>query len=546
VKPEFAEDLNLADYYLYDRIRDGLGDEVAVRYGQRSYSYAEVADRSRRMTAALARAGVEPEQRVYIVLPDTPPFAWALFGTLGLGAVVAMGNPAAPADDLAYVVSYSRAAAVIITESAAAKIADCLASAEHLKQVYIVPDTATGDDPEGPCAAPVGVKGVALTAALASAPSGHPSVRTHRDDIAFWLFTSGSTGRPKAALHSHRDFAFNTEVYAKGTVGYRRGDVTVSVPNLYFGYATGTNLLFPFAVGATAALFSERPTAESVSAAIDMYQPTVVTNVPTMLGKLLDYDEERRARGEAPVDLSSVRFHLSAGEALPPALLERFVGRFGADVYDGIGSAEMFHIYCSNRPGDIKPGSLGRVVEGYELRILPQDAAGPGAAEVPVGETGVLWVKGDSVAHGYFQDRDKSWATFHGHWCRTGDLFRRDEDGYLWFSGRADDLFKVGGIWVAPLEVEDCLMGHPAVALAAVVPVDIDGLTKPKAFVVPKPDHRSALGDETARTSLIDALQAHCQTRLSKHKYPRVVEVVADLPKNDRGKVDKKQLRMGS
>jgi benzoate-CoA ligase family protein len=358
-----------------------------------------------------------------------------------------------------------------------------------------------------------------------------------RDDPAIWLFTSGSTGRAKAAMHSHRDFAYNTEVYAKRTVGYRADDVTVSVPRLFFGYATGTNLWFPFAVGATVGLFSERPTAESVAAAIARYRATVVTNVPTMLGKMLELDDEHRARGERGLDLSSVRFHLSAGEALPEPLLRRFTERFGADVYDGIGSAEMFHIYCSNRPGDIKPGSLGRVVEGYTLRVLPEDAVGPGAPELPAGEIGILWVRGDSVAHGYYGDRDKSWRTFHGHWCRTGDLFAVDEGGYLYFSGRADDLFKVGGVFVAPREVEDCLLAHPAVSLAAVIPSEDQGLTKPKALIVLRREAR-----DRDRVALAEELKTHVQGKLSKHKYPRWVVFVDDLPKNDRGKVDKKRL----
>jgi acyl-coenzyme A synthetase/AMP-(fatty) acid ligase len=307
-------------------------------------------------------------------------------------------------------------------------------------------------------------------------------------------------------------------------------------------------------------LFSERPTAESVAAAIARYRPTIVTNVPTMLGKLLDLDDERRSRGEAgpasgnaaklqddrrePVglDLSSVRFHLSAGEALPEPLLRRFVDRFGAEVYDGIGSAEMFHIYCSNRPGDVKPGSLGRAVEGYTLRILPEDADGAGAEPLPPNEIGVLWVKGDSVAHGYFQDRDKSWKTFHGHWCRTGDLFHIDADGYLWFSGRADDLFKVGGIFVAPREVEDCLLAHACVSVAAVIPSEDAGLTKPKALIVLRPDARERIASPEGKKALADELKAHVQGRLTKHKYPRWVVFVDDLPKNDRGKVDKKLL----
>ena len=366
--------------------------------------------------------------------------------------------------------------------------------------------------------------------------------RIKRDDPAIWLFTSGSTGRSKAAMHSHRDFAFNTEVFAKATVGYRESDVCVSVPRLFFGYATGTNLWFPFAVGATVGLFSERPTADSVASAIARYRPTIVTNVPTMLGKLLDLDDERRGNGEPGLDLSCVRFHLSAGEALPEPLLRRFVERFGGEVYDGIGSAEMFHIYCSNRPGDVKPGSLGRVVDGYELRILPEDADGAGAAPLPPGEIGVLWVKGDSVAHGYFQDREKSWKTFHGHWCRTGDLFSIDADGYLWFQGRADDLFKVGGIFVAPREVEDCLLGHPAVSVVAVIPAEDQGLTKPKALVELRPDARDRIASPEARRALIAELKAHVQGRLSKHKYPRWVAFLDDLPKNDRGKVDKKTL----
>ena len=380
-----------------------------------------------------------------------------------------------------------------------------------------------------------------MTAAIAAGGQGAaPLPRTHRDDPAIWLFTSGSTGRPKAAMHCHRDFAFNTEVYAKATMGYRPDDVTVSVPRLFFGYATGTNLWFPFAVGATTCLFSERPTAESLAAAIARYRPTIVTNVPTMLGKLLDHDDELRAAGGPGLDLASVRFHLSAGEALPAALYQRFLDRFGGAIYDGIGSAEMFHIYCTNRPGDVQLGSLGRVVDGYQLRVLPEEARGADATPVPVGEIGVLWVRGDSVAQGYFQDRDKSWLTFHGHWCRTGDLFRVDADGYLYFSGRADDLLKVGGVFVAPTEVEDCLLAHPAVSAVAVIGADDAGLVKPKAVVVVRPEARARLAADAE--ALAAELQDHVKARLSKYKYPRWVVFVDELPRNDRGKVDKRRL----
>jgi acyl-coenzyme A synthetase/AMP-(fatty) acid ligase len=544
----FPEQFNLADYFLFDREREGRADRIAIRFGDRAWSYGQVAARSRALAHALVALGLAPEQRVYIVLPDVPPFAWAIFATLAAGGVVTMGNPAAPADDLGYVLDYVKARVLITTPEVAEQLAPRLAQLPQLGAVLLAPHAATGDDPEasaapGAWSAPLRAAGlrvasldqvIAEHAGAVAAGSGRGLPVIRRDDPAIWLFTSGSTGRPKAAMHSHRDFAFNTEVYAKRTIGYAEGDLAISVPRLFFGYATGTNLWFPFAVGATVGLFSERPTAESVADAIARYRPSIVTNVPTMLGKLLDLDDERRAAGQAGLDLSSVRFHLSAGEALPEPLLRRFIERFGGAIYDGIGSAEMFHIYCSNRPGDVVPGSLGRAVEGYQLAILPEDAEGAGAPGLPANEIGVLWVKGDSVAHGYFQDRDKSWNTFHGHWCRTGDLFHIDERGYLWFSGRADDLFKVGGVFVAPREVEDCLLTHPAVSGAAVIPALDAGLVKPKAVVVLRREAR-----HEDRRALADALKAHVQARLSKHKYPRWIVFADDLPKNDRGKVDK-------
>jgi benzoate-CoA ligase family protein len=552
--PTFPDDFNLADYFLFDRLAEGLGARVALLFGERRFTYADVAERTRALQGFFAAVGALREERVLIVLHDTPAFAWAFFATLHHGAVVAMGNPEAPAGDLAYLVAYTRATVVVTLPRVAASIGEALREA-GLRALVLVPEVGTGGDVEASppadrpgavrdeaadftALAPVSLKDALALGRAHHAGGGAGPRRTKRDDIAIWLFTSGSTGRSKAAMHTHRDFAFNTEVYAKGTVGYRRDDVTVSVPRLFFGYATGTNLMFPFAVGATAALFAERPTPEALAAAIERYRPTIVTNVPTMMGKLLEHDDALAAAGRPRLDLGSVRFHLSAGEALPPALLTRFTERFGGEVYDGIGSAEMFHIYCSNRPGDVKPGSLGRVVEGYTLKILSSDAAGPGEAELPRGETGVMWVKGDSVALGYFQDRDKSWATFFGHWCRTGDLFRLDEDGYLYFSGRADDLLKVGGIWCAPVEVEDCLMHHPAVSLAAVIGAEEEGLVKPKAFVVLREEAR--VEDAVA---LAEALKEWVKARLSKHKYPRWVVFVDDVPKNDRGKVDKKTLK---
>jgi len=536
--PTFPEDLNLADYYLFDRLEEGKSERVALRFGDRSWTYGDVASRTRSFASLLLANGVRRGERVLIVLPDVPPFAWVFFGTLAASAVVAMGNPDVPIASIEYLVRYTGATAVVTTP----KVLKALQSAmeegrigDEVRCMWAVPDAATGDDCEH-VREDLGDELADLTNAMAHASTRDAFPSCHRDEPAIWLFTSGSTGEPKANIHSHRDFAFNTEVYAKATVGYREDDITVSVPRLYFGYATGTNLIFPFAVGASVGLFSERPTPEALARAIAMYKPTIVTNVPTMLGKLLDYDESIRSKGESGLDFSSIRFSLSAGEALPEALLRRWTERFKSDVYDGIGSAEMFHIYASNRPGDIKPGSLGKVVQGYELAVLPEDAEGPGAKECEPGEIGVLWVKGDSVSMGYWLDRDKSWSTFFGHWCRTGDLFKKDADGYLYFAGRADELLKVSGLWVSPVEVEDCLCKHEAVALAAVIGVEEDGLQKTKAFIVLRQGH-------TASAALSTALQDFAKERMAKHKYPRLIEFVEDVPKNDRGKVDRKALR---
>jgi benzoate-CoA ligase family protein len=537
--PTFAEEFNLADYFVHDRVREGRGDRVALRFGDRSFTYAQVSERSRGFAASLRAHGVAQEQRVLVVLPDLPPFAWAIMGTLEAGAVLAMGNPDAPAKDLAYLLEYTRAAAIVAVPRVLDAIAGAIASSSHLRAVFVVPDAGTDEDP---CAAvrlpSLGALPVrALEDEVTARRPWSSPVITKRDDVAIWLFTSGSTGRSKAAMHTHRDFAFNTEVFAKQTIGLREDDVTVSVPRLFFGYATGTNLFFPFAVGATAALFSERPTPETIVRAIERYRPTVLTNVPTMIAKLLDHDAALRAQDQSGLDLSCLRFCFSAGEALPPPLLARWSERFGVEVYDGIGSAEMFHIYVSNRPGDVKPGSLGRVVSGYEARLLPADAEGPGVPEVADDELGVLWIKGDSVAIGYFQDRDKSWKTFHGHWCRTGDLFRRDRDGYYWFAGRADEMLKVSGQWVSPTEVEECLLEHEAVLSCALVGVDQGGgMLTTRAYV----QLRTGVASSDA---LASSLQEHVKSRLSRHKYPREIVFVDDLPRNDRGKIDRKAIK---
>ena len=538
--PTFPEVFNLADYFLFDRLEEGHGHAPAVLFGERTWTYAEVADLSMRLSEVLADAGLLPEQRVLICLPDIPPFVWAFFGTLKAGGVVAMSNPDAPTKDLAYLLEYTRATVMVTLPRVAEALAEAIDQSPWLQTVLLTAELATGDDPDAPVPASILARGdggparLWLTEALGGASGEWSPPVTRRDDIAIWLFTSGSTGRSKAAMHTHRDFAFNTEVYAKETIGWRRGDVCVSVPRLFFGYATGTNLMFPFAVGGTTGLFCERPTPESVALAVHRYQATLLTNVPTMIGKLLDHDADlQRARRAGPRPLVPARVPLGRRGPAPgaPRPVDRALRRRGLGRHRL--SRDVPHLRVEPPGRGSKPGSLGRVVEGYEARVLPRGAAGPGAAPVAPGEIGTLWVRGDSVALGYWQDRDKSWETFHGHWCMSSDLFRQDEEGYFYFAGRADDLMKVSGLWVSPLEVEDCLLRHPTVAEAAVIAVARDGLMLSKAFLVPRS------GAKIDRDDIKDWVKRH----LAKHKYPREIEVVDRLPKNDRGKIDRKALK---
>jgi benzoate-CoA ligase family protein len=315
-------------------------------------------------------------------------------------------------------------------------------------------------------------------------------------------------------------------LFAKRTIGVNENDLTVSVPKLFFGYATGTNLLFPFAVGAATALFSERSTAEKIFEVVEKYQPTILTTVPTMINAMLNTEASLRR------DLSSLRFCYSAGEALPQELYERWKSTFGAEIYDGIGSAEMFHIYITNRPGDVKPGSLGRIVDGYETEIV-----GAEGDALPTGEMGTLRIKGDSAALCYWNAHDKSKQTFAGDWCTTGDQFHVDGDGYYWYHGRTDDMLKVGGIFVAPAEIENCLLQHEAVLESAVIGYqDEQSLVKPKAFIVLHDGY-------AASEQLAEDIKHFVKDNLARYKYPRRIQFVAALPKNDRGKIDRKLLK---
>ena len=519
----FPERFNMADYFLYHNVEEGRENKTCLYFEDNTWTYGDAVRLSNGVGNVLRELGVEIEDRVLLVLPDCPEFVWTWFGAARIGAVITMVNPLLPAADYEYYLDYTRARVAVVHESVLPVFAEAAKSARYLRGVLVVGQKEGILKPDGilPQATTLEFK-----KGIEGAGDECERADTRRDDIAIWLFTSGSTGHPKGAVHLQHDLPYNTEVFAKATMGVSADDLTVSVPKLFFGYATGTNLLFPFAVGGATALFAERSTAEKMFEVIKRYQPTILTTVPTMINSMLNVP------GASRDDLSSLRFCYSAGEALPIELYERWMNAYGVDICDGIGSAEMFHIYITNRPGDIKPGSLGRIVEGYEAKIVDADGN-----EVPTGEMGTLRIKGDSAALCYWNAHDKSKETFAGDWCTSGDQFHVDADGYYWYHGRTDDMLKVSGVFVAPAEIENCLLQHEAVLECAVVGHEAEGgLVKPKAFVVLRDGFD---GSE----QLVEGIKQFVKERIAVYKYPRWVEFVSSLPKNDRGKIDRKQLK---
>ncbi len=482
--------LNIAELFLTRRLTEGRGDRVALRLADRHVTYAELDRLANRFGNLLRDLGVRQEERVILALPDSAEYAAALFGILKIGAVAVMVNPALPPDGLAAMAELARARVAVVPPEAAPPVRHRVVIAE-------------GDGPHLDCSDVL------------------EPARTHRDDPAIWLFSGGTTGRPKAAVQTHGSFANTTELYAQRAMGWNETDITLSVPKLYFGYATGSNLFFPLSVGGSAALFPEHPTAEVLFDQIARHRPTILINTPKMVAAMIETG--------AGADLSSLRFATSAGEALPPSLYARWKDTFGVELYDGLGTAEMWHVFVSNQPGAVRPGSLGKVVPGFELAVRDADGC-----DVPESEVGRLWVRGDSRALGYWQDTPKSHDAFRGEWFASGDLVRRDDDGFVHYVGRGDDALKVGGKWLLPAEVEDCLLTHEAVTEAAVVGVpDSSGLTRPVAFVVP-----AAKADDLEAT-----LQQHCLAHLDAYKHPRKVFVVDDFPRTHLGKVDRGALR---
>jgi benzoate-CoA ligase family protein len=501
--PDF---FNIFDYFLGERIAEGHGHKRALLTDTGGLTYREVFDLSGRYAGLLVELGARPGERVLIALPDGPDYVGALFGALRMGAVVVMMNPFLKPEQIRYFYDYTAARAAFVGQSVMDAFEEAGAGADAPPELVSVGDPG-------------------LAERLSAIEPDVPTWPSTPDDPAIWLFSGGTTGEPKAVVQTHRSFANTTELYGKGVLGMRPDDITLSVPKLFFGYATGTNLFFPFSVGATSALFPERCTAETLFAKLGAFRPTVLVNVPTMVNNLLGHESVDEQ------DLSSLRLSTSAGEALPVELHRRWDERFGVPLLDGLGTAEMWHIFISNRPDDVKPGTLGKVVPGFEVRVTDESGQ-----EVGAGEVGYLRVRGDSLALGYWQDEEKTQEAFQDGWYVSGDMISVDTDGYVTYCGRADDMLKVSGKWLSPKELENCLLEHPDVHEAVVVGTKTtDGLVKPWAYV-------TLVGGGNTATDLATTLQGWVKDRLEPYKYPRRVVVLDELPRTHLGKVDRGRL----
>ncbi|HEY0640808.1 MAG TPA: benzoate-CoA ligase family protein [Pseudonocardiaceae bacterium] len=503
-REDLPDRLNLADWFVDRTVAAGHGDRPALITGAGATTYAELAALVNRAGHVLRDLGVRRGDRVLLALGDGVEFVAAWYAAQKLGAVTAEVYTFLPPKDLAYALRYTGASVVVVDATTADAVRSVATGGQRLLTVG-----AGGDHEWEPLVRQA-------SAELDPAP-------TTPDDVAIWKFTTGSTGAPKACVHPVHSPVLSADWYGRGVLGLTADDVVLPVPKLFFGYARDLAALFPFAVGGAGVVFPERTTAERVFALIARHRPTVLVNVPTMMAAMVAHPDA------AAQDLSCLRLCTSAGEALPAELARRWDAAFGVEVVDGIGSSEAYHIYVSTRPGEPRPGSLGRTVPGYTTRVVDV-----GGTPLPPGETGVLEITGDTVALEYFEAPEKSAATFlGGRTLRSGDLFSVDEEGFHYYQGRVDDLLKVGGVWVAPSEIEHCLLTHPDVLECAVVGYTAGGLVKPRAFVVRRP---GATVDAAALQDLV-------RGTLSPHKYPRDVRFVDELPRTANGKLDRRALR---
>lgn len=481
---------------------------------ERRLSYGELAERVARFGGALRQLGLRREERILMVMHDTVDWPVTFLGALHAGIVPVAVNTLLTPDDYAYIAAHCRARALVVSAGLLPQLRPALDSGQHDIEHVIVSQ---------PAQAAAGQH--AFEALIAQAPI-LPAARTLADEIAFWLYSSGSTGKPKGVVHTHGNLWHTAELYAKPVLGIREDDVAFSAAKLFFAYGLGNGLTFPLSVGATTILMAERPTPQAVFKRLTTHRPSVFYGVPTLYASMMASPEL------PPRDNVSMRICTSAGEALPRDIGERFTRHFGCQILDGIGSTEMPHIFLSNQPGQFRYGTTGKPVPGYEVQL--RDEAG---LPVPPGAIGDLYIKGPSAALMYWNNRDKTRQCFLGDWLKSGDKYLCDEDGYYVYAGRSDDMIKVSGQYVSPVEVENVLVQHEAVLEAAVIGVpDHDGLVKTKAYVVLRPGYAP---DATTGAALQDYVKAH----LAPFKYPRQINFTEELPKTATGKIQRFRLR---
>ncbi|MGO9499057.1 MAG: benzoate-CoA ligase family protein [Solirubrobacteraceae bacterium] len=507
-----AERLN-ASTLLDHNLDAGRANKSALLTADGSVTYGELASLTGAVASYLIDLGVEREQRVLMILDDSPAFPATFLGAMRIGAVPVPVNPMDRVDNYVYYLDDSYASVLVVEASLLPALESELESRVGLHVLVV-------DGDPGPHAS-------FDVVARQRGRSGElpPPTDTHREDMAFWLYSSGSTGRPKGVVHAHGDIEVTVDQYARNILEISAEDVCYSTTKLFHAYGLGNGLTFPLSVGACAGLMKGRSVPDRIFEAVTRYRPTLFFSVPALYAAMV------KAPGAGEVDFSSVRACVSAAEALPAAVLARWRALAGVPILDGIGSTEMLHIYCSNTLDDLAPGTSGRPVPGYELRVVNERGL-----DVPAGEAGDLMVRGDSCAAFYWHQRDKTRHCMRGEWFHTGDRYIVDADGHYVYQGRSDDMIKVGGLWVSPADVEGCLVKHPAVSEAAVIGVHVDDLSRIKAFVIcaTAPDEPDALADE---------LRAWCKETLRRYEYPHVVEFVEDLPRTPTGKVQRYKLR---
>lgn len=498
-----------------DRHRDKpYRDKPAFIDPSRSLSFADLAETTDRFANLYTGYGVPAEGRVALLMLDTVKYPPAFWGAIKAGIVPVPLNTLLTTEQYGYILADSRAHAVVVSAPLLPVIKPLLGKLPHLKHVFV-------DGGEIPAYA------LDLATELASRPASFEAAATHADETAFWLYSSGSTGMPKGTRHIHSSLMATADLYGRGILGMKQDDVVYSAAKIFFAYGLGNAMTFPLSVGATTILLPDRPTPEAVFTLLKQHDPTIFFGVPTLYAAMLHHPGASSAAGS-----KRLRMCVSAGEPLPEEVGRAWRERFGVDILDGIGSTEMLHIFVSNRPGEVRYGTSGKPVPGYNVRIVDEQDR-----DVADGEIGELLVNGPSAADGYWNQREKSRRTFQGPWTRSGDKYVKSADGYYAYQGRTDDMFKVSGIWCSPFEVESALISHDAVLEAAVVAKeDADGLVKPRAFVVLK-------GNAEAADALVRELQEHVKAKAGPWKYPRWITFATTLPKTATGKIQRYKLR---